>query len=61
MKRIAIHFSSDIDQREIAEAMRASGLHLRAVNDLLLVDRVPGIIRKDALPNVVPIKRAVKP
>lgn len=46
-KRLAVLFDPDIDQAEIEAAMNAAGLMFRAREGVFLVDRVPGIVRRD--------------
>lgn len=46
--RVPVYFGGDITQAEIMQAMRDAGLHLYTeAGHRLVVDRVPGIVRKD--------------
>lgn len=59
--RIPVFFNGEITQGEIHEAMRVAGLHLHIEAGVrLVVDRVPGVLRKDPpTTNVVrlPVRR----
>ena len=59
MRRLLVYFSDDITEREIVAMAKDHGFHVRHVNGMTTVDRVPGIVRKDET-NVVPITRKAK-
>ncbi len=60
MRRIPIYFSDDILMQEVVAMARDHGFHVRHINGMTVVDRVPGIVRRDPPVVVVPIKRGKK-
>lgn len=56
LRRIPIYVSDDIHMEELIEMASNAGFFLRHVDGATYMDRVPGIIRKDPPPNVVPMK-----
>jgi len=53
-----VHFSDDILMEEIKSMAKAHGFHVRHTNGMTVVDRVPGIVRKDPpATNVVRLPR----
>lgn len=52
MRRIPIYVSDDILMEELIAMATQAGFHLRHVDGATYMDRVPGIIRKDAPANV---------
>lgn len=53
MRRLAVHFSDDILMQEIVAMARDHGFHVRHVAGMTVVDRVPGILRKEIEPTVL--------
>lgn len=54
LKRLAIFFNDDITQGEIARVLRDAGLHMHTeAGHRLVVDRVPAMVRKPEVSNVV--------
>lgn len=58
MKRIAVHFSDDITEQEIATMARDHGFVARHINGATVIDRVPNWLRDTGatlITNVVPL------
>lgn len=60
MRRIAVYFSDDILMEEIVNMARSQGFHVRHMNGMTVVDRVPGTLRKEHAKVVRPILKEVK-
>ncbi len=59
MRRLPVYFSDDILMEEIIAMARAHGFHVRHTNGMTVVDRVPGVLRRDdAHEQVVPIRKS---
>jgi hypothetical protein len=57
MRRIAVWVSDDILMEEVVAMAKLCGFHVRHVNGLTMLDRVPGIVRKTEPENVVQMQR----
>jgi hypothetical protein len=57
MRRIAVYFSDDILMEEIIAMAREHGFHVRHVDSMTVVDRVPGIVRKEPVLTVVHMRK----
>jgi phosphoribosylcarboxyaminoimidazole (NCAIR) mutase len=62
MKRLPVYFSDDILMEEIISMAKAQGFHVRITCGMVVCDRVPGIVAKEAPDNVLamPAQRRLK-
>ncbi|HSW83488.1 MAG TPA: hypothetical protein VLH12_08440 [Usitatibacter sp.] len=58
MKRCPIWINGELSMAQVAQIFRDAGWHMHCRNGLMVVDPVPGVVRKDPpRTNVLPLRR----